>query len=92
VPEVVPVMINPDDSWVVCHIYKKKKRAPRDTAQLYNIADGGQVCFFNFLGQGNSEGTSSSGSLTDLPIEKAKDNNEGRGGTNDKDDTNEAGK
>ena len=88
-------MINPDDSWVVCRIYKKKKKqkhAPRATSQRYNIADGGQVCFFNFLGQGNSEGTSSSGSLTDLPIEKAKDNNEGRGGTNDKDDTNEAGK
>ena len=91
-PKVVPVMINPDDSWVVCHIYKKKKRAPRAIAQRYNLADGGQVRFFNFLGKGNLEGTSSSGSLTDLPIEKAKDNNEGRGGTNDKDDTNEAGK
>ncbi|CAD6256945.1 unnamed protein product [Miscanthus lutarioriparius] len=84
VPKVVPVMINPDDSWVVCRIYKKKKHAPRVIAQRYNIAHGGQVCFFNFLGQGNSEGTSSSGSLTNLPIEKAKDNNEDRGGTNDK--------
>jgi hypothetical protein len=87
-------MINPDDSWVVCRIYKKKKkkRAPRATSQGYNIADGGQVCFFNFLGQSNSEGTSSSGNLSNLPIEKAKDNNECRGGTNNKDDTNEAGK
>ncbi|CAD6254483.1 unnamed protein product [Miscanthus lutarioriparius] len=79
VPKVVPVMtINSDDSWVVCRIFKKKKKhALRATAQRYNIADGGQVRFFNFLGKGNLEGTSSSGSLTDLPIEKAKDNNEG---------------
>ena len=85
--------INPDDSWVVCRIFKKKKKhALRATAQCYNIADGGQVRFFNFLGQGNSEGTSSSASLTNLPIEKAKDNNEDRGGTNDKVDTNEEGK
>ncbi|OEL23133.1 NAC domain-containing protein 41 [Dichanthelium oligosanthes] len=48
-----PVMVNPDDSWVVCHIYKKKKRMPRVIAQGYNIAGGGQVPFFDFIGQGN---------------------------------------
>ncbi|PAN42778.1 hypothetical protein PAHAL_8G186900 [Panicum hallii] len=81
----VPVLVNPDDSWVVCHIYKKKKKCamPRVVAQSYNIAGGGQVPFFDFIGQGNPERTaSSSSSLTGPPSEK--ENDDTGGSTNEK--------
>ena len=71
----VPVMVNPDDSWVVCHLYKKKKKCamPRLIAQSYNVAGGGQVPFFDFIGQGNPERAASSSSLTGAPSEENDD-------------------
>lgn len=48
-----PVMVNPDDSWVVCRIYKKKQ----------HIAGRVQVPFFDFIGQGGPEGTATSSSV-----------------------------
>ncbi|PUZ44831.1 hypothetical protein GQ55_8G161500 [Panicum hallii var. hallii] len=72
----VPVLVSPDESWVVCRIYKKKKHMPRVVTQVYNIAEGGQVPFYNFLEQGNSKGIAIS--LTDIPLQKAKDDEEGR--------------
>ena len=80
----VPVMVKPDDSWVVCHIYRKKKKCamPRVFAQTYNIAGGGQVPFFDFIGQGNTERAASSSSLTGPPIEKENDDTDGS--TNEK--------
>ena len=52
---MVLVLVNPDESWVVCHIYKKKKHMPRVIAQVYNIAEGGKVAFYNFLKHKNSK-------------------------------------
>ena len=77
-------MVNPDDSWVVCHLYKKKKKCamPRLIAQSYNVAGGGQVPFFDFIGQGNPERAASSSSLTGPPIEKENDDTDGS--TNEK--------
>ena len=47
---MVPVLVKPDESWVVCHIYKKKKKhMPRAIAPAYNIIEGGQVAFYDFL-------------------------------------------
>ncbi|CAL4993236.1 unnamed protein product [Urochloa decumbens] len=66
----VPVMVKPDETWVVCRIYKKRKHTPRVTPQVYNIAQGRQVPFYNFLDHGNSKGTS-------IPLEKTKDDKEG---------------
>ena len=44
----VQVLVNPDNSWVVCHIYKKKKKhMPSVIAQVYNIPEGEQVPFYN---------------------------------------------
>ena len=78
-------MVKPDDSWVVCHIYRKKKKCamPRVFAQTYNIAGGGQVPFFDFIGQGrNPERAASSSSLTGPPLEKENDDTDGS--TNEK--------
>ncbi|CAL4993060.1 unnamed protein product [Urochloa decumbens] len=59
------VLVYPDDSWVVCRIYKKKKKCmPGFIARGYNIAGRGQVPFFDFIGQANPEWTASSSSLT----------------------------
>lgn len=51
-----PILLNPDKSWIVSHIYKKRNHMPRVIAQVYNSAEGGQVPFYNFLEQGNSKG------------------------------------
>ena len=56
---MVPVLVNPDESWVVCLIYKKKKHIPSVIAQVYNIPEGEQVPFYNFLEMGNSKEESS---------------------------------
>ena len=56
----VPVLVNPDKSWVVCHIYKKKNHMPCVIAQVYNSAEGVQVPFYNLLEQENSKEESSS--------------------------------
>ena len=55
----VQVLVNPDNTWVVCHIYKKKNHMPRVIAQVYNSAEGEQVPFYNFLEMGNSKEESS---------------------------------
>jgi hypothetical protein len=73
-----PVMVKPDDSWVVYHIYQKKKSVPRTMANCYHTAEGEQVPFFYFLGQANPEGTASSGSPSGPPpLEKENDDTEG---------------
>ena len=55
---------------------------PRVFAQTYNIAGGGQVPFFDFIGQGrNPERAASSSSLTGPPLEKENDDTDGS--TND---------
>ena len=46
---------------------------PRVFAQTYNIAGGGQVPFFDFIGQGNPERAASSSSLTGAPSEENDD-------------------
>ncbi|CAO2148711.1 unnamed protein product [Urochloa humidicola] len=51
----VPVMVTPDESWVVCRIHKKRKYTPRVTPQVYNVAEGRKVPFYNFLEKGNSK-------------------------------------
>ena len=52
----VPVLVNPVESWIVCHIYKKKKKhMPHVIAQVYIIAEGGQVAFYNFLDHKDSK-------------------------------------
>ncbi|CAL4981206.1 unnamed protein product [Urochloa decumbens] len=73
----VPVVVKPDETWVVCRIYKKRKHTPRVTPQVYNIAQGRQVPFYNFLDHGNSKGTSGSSILSNIPLEKTKDDKEG---------------
>ncbi|RLM69584.1 hypothetical protein C2845_PM17G09420 [Panicum miliaceum] len=89
----VPVLVNPDESWVVCHIYKKRKpRMPRVIAQVYNIAEGGKVPFYNFLEQGNSEEITSPNSLTNIPLENTKDDEEGSDRTNMKANSKGVGK
>nr|CAB3489833.1 unnamed protein product [Digitaria exilis] len=45
----VPVMVDPDGTWVVCHIYKKRKYTQQGTTQVHNNVEGGQVPFYNFL-------------------------------------------
>ena len=52
---MVPVLVNLDESWVVCPIYKKKKHMPCVIAQVFNIAEGGQVAFYNLLKHKNSK-------------------------------------
>ncbi|CAN6381358.1 unnamed protein product [Urochloa humidicola] len=70
------ILVYPDDSWVVCRIYKKKKKCmPRFIARGYNIAGRGQVPFFDFIGQGKPEGTASSGILKDMPCTLARADN-----------------
>ncbi|CAO2149035.1 unnamed protein product [Urochloa humidicola] len=72
-------LVYPDDSWVVCRIYKKKKKyTPRFIARGYNIAGRGQVPFFDFIGQGNPEWTASSSSLTGPHLEKKNADTEGQ--------------
>ncbi|WVZ51611.1 hypothetical protein U9M48_002740, partial [Paspalum notatum var. saurae] len=65
----IPIIIKPDESWVVRRIYKKKRRTPRVIPRCYNTVEGEKVSFIDFLGQGIFEETASSGS-GDL-IEKA---------------------
>ncbi|CAL4988043.1 unnamed protein product [Urochloa decumbens] len=49
----VPVMVTPDESWVVCRIHKKRKHTPRVVPRVYNSTEGRQVPFYNFFEQGN---------------------------------------
>ncbi|RCV38239.1 hypothetical protein SEVIR_8G133000v4 [Setaria viridis] len=88
----VPVMVYPDKSWVVCRMYKKRKHTPGAVANVYSTAEGGQVPFYNFLAQGNSIGTASSSSRTNISLEGAKDGEEVREGSNVKANTSEVGK
>lgn len=54
---LVPVMVNPDLFWVICRIYKKKKRAPCVIVQAVTANPGGGAgaTFIDFMGQANRE-------------------------------------
>ncbi|KAL6593149.1 hypothetical protein ACP70R_049103 [Stipagrostis hirtigluma subsp. patula] len=67
---MVPVLVNPDDSWVICRIFKKKKHTmPLVIPQDNRVVEDGHLPFYDFLGQGNPEGTASTSSFTNPPLD-----------------------
>ncbi|KAJ1275608.1 hypothetical protein BS78_05G148100 [Paspalum vaginatum] len=87
----ISVMVKPDESWVVCRIYKKKRRTRRAIPQCYSTVEGEKVSFIDFLGQGNFEETTSSVS-GDFPSENPEDEEEGMSSIIEKAATSGSGK
>ncbi|KAL6890175.1 hypothetical protein ACP4OV_008938 [Aristida adscensionis] len=54
---MVPVLVNPDDSWVICFIYKKKERMLRR-----RVVGERKIPFYDFFAQANRDGTASTSS------------------------------
>lgn len=99
------IMVEPDSSWVICCIYKKRQRAPPvvippvigDVGEAiipHAIGDAreGQLHFIDFLGQPARNDPSSPHSCTIDPssLEEGSDESAGDGEYNDGDGMNEA--
>ncbi|KAL6890176.1 hypothetical protein ACP4OV_008939 [Aristida adscensionis] len=59
---MAPVLVNPDDSWVICHIYKRTGRMPHVSTQENRVVEERQIPFYDFFAQGNREVTAAQAS------------------------------
>uniref|UniRef100_A0A0D9XRL7 NAC domain-containing protein n=1 Tax=Leersia perrieri TaxID=77586 RepID=A0A0D9XRL7_9ORYZ len=81
----VTIMVEPDSSWLICHVYKKRQRAPRVVfPRAIDNAIEGQVRFVDFLGHPSLEPSSPHSCIIDT-ISTDDMSDESVGGNGEKD-------
>ncbi|GJN25152.1 hypothetical protein PR202_gb12944 [Eleusine coracana subsp. coracana] len=82
--ENTPILLNPDESWVVCRIHKSRKRTPPVVIGSSSCPGEENIPFFDFLGVGNhDQGSANTSTQAESLIEVENSEVEGNGGTSE---------
>ncbi|KAK3120143.1 hypothetical protein QOZ80_9AG0682370 [Eleusine coracana subsp. coracana] len=82
--ENTPILLNPDESWVVCRIHKTRKRTPPVVIGSSSCPGEENIPFYDFLGLGNhDQGSANTSTQAESLMEVENSEVEGNGGTSE---------